>query len=101
MVMTDFFDDNPFDDANKDDPFVSGSASGGGLGSLGDEGLGLPSFGETSADMPDNLVKSPRPAPSRNRSFVAVLALLAVVMVLGLGAILFAAIQNINNTNVI
>ncbi|MHB8625718.1 MAG: hypothetical protein ACYDBJ_11260 [Aggregatilineales bacterium] len=101
--MSDFFDDNPFNDANKDDPFASGNAPGSdnpfadssGLGDLGgDDDLGIPSFGDTSADMPENLVTPPRPTPSRNRGFVIGLALLAVVMVVGLGVILFAAIQN-------
>ncbi len=98
--MSDFFDDNPFNDANKDDPFASSNTPGsdnpfadsGGLG--GDDDLGLPSFGDASADLPENLVTPPRPKPTRNRGFVLGIALLAIVMVIGLGVILFAAVQN-------
>src|SRR5215469_5778713 len=102
MVMTDFFDDNPFNDANKDDPFASSNAPGNDnpfadSGGLGDEALGLPPFGDTSADLPENLVAPTRRAAGRNRGFVLVLALLAIVMVVGLGAILFVALLNVQN----
>jgi hypothetical protein len=67
--MSDFFDDNPFNDANKDDPFASSNPPGSdnpfadssgpeGLG--GNDDLGIPSFGDTSADLPEILVTPPR-----------------------------------------